>query len=142
MIRHIRATLVFLFDDRTVIIVNIHATIELDSSAIRVTGVSAVVLFVFLLIVKILRPTRVSVPEPQVGNRVIGLCTFQAANGVRQTVFLYALIKALVFDLVGSNAKNRRDCIGGEHDGQSAGEPVENESCAGLAFHGGHSEFG
>ena len=104
------------------------AVIQLHTS---ILGVTAVTSFTHLC-VNFIVSTRVSVPEAEVGDRVVGLCAFQASDSLRKTILLNAFIKAFVEDLLWGDTEHGGDGIRGVHDTQSAREAIEYQRSARL----------
>jgi len=75
----------------------------------------------------------VTIPKSQVGNRIVGLCTFQAFDSILQAVFRDAIVEALSHQLFRVESENVRDTSGGKHDGQSAGKAIEEQGCSRLS---------
>ncbi|KAL2286354.1 hypothetical protein FJTKL_07127 [Diaporthe vaccinii] len=113
--------------DSGIILVQGHATVQLSTTAFGVTGAAVPVLIshwmifsvnsiVVVVVVKIACFSGVTGPETQVGDGVVGLCSFKALHCIRQAPLLDASVEALVLDLIWGQPEDRGYGIGGEHD--------------------------
>lgn len=71
--------------------------------------------------------TRITKPEAQVRNRVVGLCAFQALDRFSQAIFLNAVIKALPDQLVVAYLQQVGQSVSSIHNGQRPAEAIEKE---------------
>jgi hypothetical protein len=75
--------------------VNVHVAIEFHATIFRITVLTSLP----HLFVKVLLAAGVAVPKSKIGDRVVGLGTLQASNGLHQAVFLDAFVETLVLEL-------------------------------------------
>jgi hypothetical protein len=124
--------------------VDIHGTVKLYTTiGVAVAATCNTIGTVFMSLCRFLGlevffSSRISIPEPKIGYRIIGLCTFQTLHSIALAVLRYAFIKALVLKLIRSHAKDLHNSICCKHDRQCPRKPVEDESSPRFSFHTRH----
>jgi hypothetical protein len=94
------------------------------------------------VVFKIFLGTRVSGPETEVSDGIICLGAFETLDSIGQTILGDTFIKASTMKLIWPNAEYGGYGIRREHNGQRAGEPIQNQGRAGLPLRWWHSELG